>query len=145
MKNFPWRQPVLNKSTKRPKRISPLHEVLQMKPETIDRLQNGFLVLAAGIIIPPAIGFGFGFWMTKDSAEHMVRQAVLADEAKICVARFTRTPDYQQRLKEYEALDYSAKRAFFEKGNWAKMPGEEKARDEVTDACASRLEALAQK
>ena len=116
-----------------------------MKPETVVTLQNGLIVLVIGLGLPPAIGFGFDFWVTKASADRMVNEAVLKVQTTICVAQFTSAPNYQERLKEYKALDYSAKRAFFEKGNWAKMPGEEKAGDAVMQACASKLEALAQK
>lgn len=116
-----------------------------MKPETMEKLQNGFIILFVGLVIPPAIGFGFGLWVTKDRADRMLNEAVLAAHTTICVAQFTSAADYQERLKEYKVLDYSAKRAFFEKGNWAKMPGEQKARDAVVQACASKLEALTQK
>lgn len=128
-----------------PVRSPDFSEELQMKPETMEKLQNGFIILVAGVIIPPAIGFGLDLWVTKETADRMANQAVLAVQAKICVAQFTRDPGYQERLKEYKALDYSARNAFLEKGNWAKMPDEEKARDAVMQACASNLEALAQK
>ena len=116
-----------------------------MKSENVEKAQNLFLSLCLGAIIPPAIGFGAGFWVTKDSAERMANQAVLTARAKICVGQFANASNYQERLKEYMALDYSAKRAFLEKGGWAKMPGEEQASDAVKDACSWKLEAPTQK
>ena len=116
-----------------------------MKPEAMENLQNGFIALVVGLALPPAIGFGFGFWVTKASADRMTNEAVLTAQATICVAQFTSAPDYQERLKEYKTLDYSAKSAFVEKGNWGKMPGEAKASNAVMEACARKLEALAQK
>ena len=116
-----------------------------MKPETSQKVQNAFLAAIAGIAVPLAIGFGGGFWVTKGDAERMTNEALLTARAKICIAQFTNAPNYQERLKEYKALDYSARGVFIEKGGWAKMPGEEKANDAVKEVCARELEALVQK
>lgn len=116
-----------------------------MKPETVGKLQNVVIILFIALALPPSIGFGLGFWLTKGSAERMANEAVLTARTTICVAQFSNDPNYQQRLKEYKALDYAAKSAFFEKGGWSKMPGEGKAQDAVTQACAGKLEALTQK
>jgi hypothetical protein len=120
-------------------------EVLQMTPEATDKLQNLAIVLFIGLALPPAIGFGLGFWVTKENADRAVNEAVLTTRATICVGQFTGAPNYQERLKEFTALDYAAKRTFLEKGGWAKMPGEEKASDAVKEACSGKLEALTQK
>jgi len=116
-----------------------------MKAEALDKLQNVFIALFIGLTIPPAIGFGFDFWVTKASAERKSNEAVLTVQTAICVAQFTNAPNNQQLLKEYKTVNYAARSAFFEKGGWSKMPGEEKAQDAVTQACASKLDALAQK
>lgn len=116
-----------------------------MKPETVEKVQNGAICLFLGVVLPIAIGFGGGFWVTKGTAERMANEALLTARGKICVAQFTNAPNYQERLKEYKALDYSARGAFIEKGGWGKMPGEEKASDAVKEACARGLEALMQK
>ncbi len=112
-----------------------------MTPEGSNNLQNLTIALFIGLALPPAIGFGLGLWVTKDSAERMLNEAVLTARTTICVAQFTNAPNYKERLKEYMALDYSAKRTFLEKGGWAKMPGEDKASDAVTQACSGKLEA----
>ena len=116
-----------------------------MTPETSNNLQNLVITLFIGLVLPPAIGFGAGLWVTKNSAERKVNEAVMTVRTTICVAQFTNAPKQQERLKEYMALDYSAKRSFIEKGGWAKMPGEEKASDAVKEACSGKLEALARK
>ena len=116
-----------------------------MKPETSQKLQNAFLAALAGAVIPIAIGFGANLWVTKGDAERMASEALLTARAKICVAQFTNAPNYQERLKEYKALDYSGRGAFIEKGGWGKMPGEEKASDAVKEACARGLEGLMEK
>jgi len=116
-----------------------------MTPEASNNLQNLTIALFIGLALPPAIGFGMGLWVTKDNADRMANEAVLSTEATSCVARFTNAPNYQERLKEFSALDYSAKRTFLEKGGWAKMPGEQKASDAVTEACTGKIDTLAQK
>lgn len=116
-----------------------------MKPETLEKVQNGAIYVFLGVVIPLAIGFGGGFWVTKGTAERMAKEAVLTARATICVAQFTNAPNYQERLKEYKALDYSGRGAFIEKGSWGKMPGEEKASDAVKEACARGLEVLMEK
>ena len=115
-----------------------------MKPETAGKVKYVALGLLVGVIIP-MIGFEGGFWVTKATSERMANAAVLAARATICVAQFTKTPNYQERLKEYKALDYAGRGAFIEKGGWGKMPGEEKASDAVKEACSRRLEALMEK
>lgn len=116
-----------------------------MKPEAMNNLQNLAIAVFIGLALPPAIGFGTGIWVTKDNADRKLNDAVLTARATICVAQFSNAPNYQERLKEYTALEYSAKRTFLEKGGWAKMPGEDKASDAVKEACSGKIEALAQK
>ena len=116
-----------------------------MKPETVEKVKYGAMGLFVGVILPITIGFEGGFWFTKRTSEQMANAAVLTARATICAAQFTKTPNYQERLKEYKALDYAGRGAFIEKGGWGKMPGEEKASDAVKEACARRLEALMEK
>lgn len=116
-----------------------------MTPELSIKYQNLAIALFIGLALPPVLGFGTGFWVTKDSAERKVNEAVLTVRTTICVAQFTNAPNYQERLKEYKALEYSVRSTFLEKGGWAKMPGEEKASDAVKQACSGKLEALTQK
>ncbi len=116
-----------------------------MTPENVGNLQKAFIALFIALALPPAIGFGTGMWVTKVVAERTANDAVLKARTTICVAQFTKDPNYQERIKDYVALDSTAKNAFFEKGGWGKMPGEDKAQDAVTQACASKLEALKQK
>jgi hypothetical protein len=116
-----------------------------MKPETSQKVQNVFLAAIVGMAVPLAIGFGGGFWVTKGNAERTANEAVSAARAKICVGQFTDAPNYQQRLKEFSALDYGKKAAFIEKGGWAKLPGEKEATDAVKQSCSSALDALVQK
>ena len=110
---------------------------------TSDRNQNLAIALMIGLFLPPAVGFGTGMWMTKDTATRKLDSAVLAARTSICVAQFTNAPNYKQRLATYKDMEYGAKTTFFEKGGWDKMPGEEKAQDSVTRACGEQLDTLA--
>ena len=116
-----------------------------MKPETVEKVKYVAMGLFVGVVLPMTIGFESGLWLTKRTSEQMANAAVLTARATICAAQFTKTPNYQERLKEYKALDYAGRGAFIEKGGWGKMPGEEKASDAVKEACARRVEALMEK
>lgn len=107
--------------------------------------QNLAIALLIGLLVPPGIGFGLGFWVTKDVADRRVSTSVLAAQTAVCVGQFNSSPNAKKLLAEFKALDYGAKSAFIEKGGWDRMPGEEKARSGVTQDCGSRLDALAQK
>jgi len=111
-------------------------------PEAMNNYQNLAIALFIGLALPPALGFGTGYWVTKESADRKVSEAALRVGTTICVAQFASAPNYQERLKEFKALEYSAKRNALEKGGWAKMPGEEKASDALKDACSGKLDAL---
>lgn len=111
--------------------------------EKSDRNQNLAIALMIGLFLPPAIGFGTGLWMTKNDATRKLDNAVVAARSAICVAQFNSGPDSKKRLVAYKDMEYGARAAFFEKGGWDKMPGEEKAQDSVTRACGEQLDALA--
>ena len=97
-----------------------------MKPETSEKVQNGIIGVILGVAVPLAIGFGGGFWVTKGDAERMANTAVLTTRANICVGQFTNAPNYQERLKEYKALDYAGRGAFIKKGAGARCPGKKR-------------------
>ncbi|MBI4191693.1 MAG: hypothetical protein HY525_14290 [Betaproteobacteria bacterium] len=116
-----------------------------MKPETATKVNYGVMGLVLGAVLPIWIGFEGGFWVTKSTSERMAKAAVVTTRAAICVAQFTKAPNYQERIKEYKALNFMERDAFIEKGGWATMPGEEKASDAVKEACARGLEVPVEK
>jgi hypothetical protein len=115
-----------------------------MKPETKEKIQNAILATILGAIIPVAIGFGGGFWVTRQTAEQMSNSSVVAAKIKICAAQFASAGNYQERLKEFKLMDYTARGRFMDTGGWSKMPGETKASDAVKEGCAKEIEALLQ-
>ena len=113
-----------------------------MKPETAGKVKFGVWGLISGAVIAMIIGFAWGGWTTQSSAQKMTDEAVLASQAAICVAQFVKQPNHEVRLKELEKIDYWKRSEFIEKGGWDKMPGQEKAGSQVSQACAKGLEVL---
>jgi len=116
-----------------------------MKPETEVKVKYGVWGLILGAVIAMIIGFAWGGWTTRGTSLQMADAAVLTTRAAICVAQFTKAPNYQERLKELKAIRSWERAAFIEKGGWDKMPGEEKASFTVARACADGLGVLMEK
>ena len=53
--------------------------------------------------------------------------------------------NHEEKLKEFEKVDYWKRAEFIEKGGWDKMPGQEKADWGVARACSDGLELLVEK
>ncbi len=113
-----------------------------MKPETGGMIKHGVWGAIFGAVIAILVGFAWGGWATRGGAQQATEAAVLATRAAICVAQFTKDPNYQQRLTELKALNSWERSDFIEKGGWDKMPGEQKASFTVSRACADGLEFL---
>ena len=116
-----------------------------MKPETEAKFKYGAwgLVLGAGAAM--IVGFNWGGWTTRGTSQGMTDAAVLTTRAAICVAQFAKPPNDGQRLKELKAINSWERAAYIEKGGWDRMPGEEKASDTVSRACADGLAVLIEK
>ena len=117
-------------------------KVFPMNAETKTIVWTGVGGLILGAVIAAIIGFSpLVGWKTKAEVVQMVDREVMATKTAICAAQFRNAPNYAERLKELKALSYGEKKsAFFAKGGWDKIPGEEKTSDAVTQACISRLE-----
>jgi hypothetical protein len=118
---------------------------MSMTPETEGKVKYGAwgLILGAGAAM--IVGFSWGGWTTRGTTQGMTEQAVLTTRAAICVAQFTKGPNEKQRLKELQAANSWERAAYIEKGGWDRMPGEEKASDTVSRACADELAGLMNK
>lgn len=124
----------------------PLMEAISMKPETEVKVKYGVWGLILGAVITMIIGFAWGGWITRGTSQEMTEAALLTTRAAICVAQFTKSPNYQERLKELKAINSWERAAFIEKGGWDKMPGEKEASSyTVSRACADGLEILLEK
>ena len=116
-----------------------------MKPETSGKVKFGVWGLICGAVIAMIIGFGWGGWSTRGTAQKMTDEAVLASQAAICVAQFIKQSNHEEKLKEFEKVESWKRSEFIEKGGWDKMPGQEKAGSYVAQACAKGLEVLIKK
>ena len=117
-----------------------------MKPETEVKVKYGVWGLIIGAVIAIIIGFAWGGWITRGTSQEKTEAALLTTRAAICVAQFTKSPNYQERLKELKAINSWERATFIEKGGWDKMPGEKEASSyTVSRACADGLEYLLEK
>lgn len=116
-----------------------------MKPETEVKVKYGAWGLVLGAAGAMIVGFNWGGWSTHGTSQGMTDAAVLTTRAAICVAQFTKGPNEKQRLKELQATNSWERASYIEKGGWDRMPGEEKANDTVSRACADELGILMEK
>jgi hypothetical protein len=116
-----------------------------MKAETAAKVKYGAWGVVCGAVVAMIIGFWWGGWTTAGTSQEMTDKAVVASQAAICVAQFTKQPNHAQKLKEFEEASSWTRPEFIEKGGWDKMPGQEKASTGVARACADGLDLLAKK
>jgi hypothetical protein len=116
-----------------------------MKTETAGKIKYGVWGLIVGAVIAMIIGFAWGGWTTSSTTKTMTEEAVLANQAAICVAQFMKQPNHAEKLKEFEKVSSWERAKFIEKGGWDKMPGQENADYAVARACTDGLELLMKK
>jgi hypothetical protein len=111
-----------------------------MKQETQSNLKYGSWGLLIGAGIAMIIGFGWGGWSTASATQKMTKNAVLENQAAICVAQFMADSGNTDNLAEFKNLGSWKRFELVEKGGWDKMPGQEKASYGVARACANGIE-----
>ena len=116
-----------------------------MKAETSAKIKYGVWGVVCGAVAAMIIGFGWGGWTTAGTTHEMTGKAVVASQAAICVAQFTKQTSHAQKLKEFEEASGWTRPEFIEKGGWDKMPGQDKASDGVARACADGVALLIKK
>ena len=116
-----------------------------MKEEMKGKIQYGVWGVICGAIIAVIIGFAWGGWVTASTSQEKSDAAVLASQAAICVAQFTKDPNHEAKLKELEGMDNWKRSEFIEKGGWDKMPGQQEATSGVASACVAGIAALIKK
>lgn len=110
-----------------------------MKIETTAKIKYGTWGLVCGAVMAMIVGFAWGGWTTAATARDNTDKAVVASQAAICVAQFTKQPSYDDKLKDFGEVSNWKRPEFIEKGGWDKMPGQEKASEGVARACADGL------
>jgi len=116
-----------------------------MKPATEVKVKFGVWGIIFGAVFAIIVGFAWGGWTTAGTTKTMTEEAVLANQAAICVAQFMKEPNHEERLTELKKVSSYQRAGFIEKGGWDKMPGQEKADYTVSRACADGLELLLKK
>lgn len=116
-----------------------------MKAETAAKTKYGSWGVVCGAVAAMIIGFGWGGWTTASTTQEMSGKAVVASQAAICVAQFTKQPDHAKKLAELEQVSSWTRPEFVEKGGWDRMPGQETASQGVARACADGLALLMKK
>jgi hypothetical protein len=116
-----------------------------MKLETAAKIKYGVWGLIGGAVIVMIIGFAWGGWTTSGTTQTRTKEAVLASQAAICVAQFTKQPNPEEKLKALEAVNGWQRAEALEKGRWDRMPGQKEAGYGVARACADGLELLMKK
>ena len=116
-----------------------------MKAETTAKVKYGAWGVVCGAVAAMIIGFGWGGWTTAGTSHETTGKAVVASQAAICVAQFTKQPNQPQKLKEFEDASSWTRPEFVEKGGWDKMPGQDKSSEGVARACADGIALLIKK
>ncbi len=113
-----------------------------MKPEIKSAVKPAIWGAVGGAVAAIIIGFAWGGWTTAGTTKRMTDEALLASRAAICVAQFIKQPNYKEKLKELEKVNSWDRHKAIEKGGWDKMPGQQEAIFNVSQACADGLELL---
>jgi hypothetical protein len=95
------------------------------------------------IVLTMIIGFAWGGWVTKKTAQtlaqNMADEAVAERLAPMCVLQFNADPGKDQKLGELKAGSSWSRGDYVQKQGWATMPGEEQPDRKVAEECAKLL------
>ena len=116
-----------------------------MTLDTNALFKYGGVGLVIGAVLATIIGFTKAGWQTRISSKEITDAALLSTRAAICVAQFTKDPDYETNLKELEGTPSFERHKLIDQGGWNKMPGENRPSKTVSQACADGLEVLMEK
>ena len=114
-------------------------------------LKPGIIGAIVGAVAVAIVGFGTSYIVTTSSAQEMAEdagdKAVLAALTPICVEQFKQLTAQAQTTQLAGLKDESSwsRGDYVEERGWATMPGMEEPNDDVADACASQLMAIANK
>ena len=113
-----------------------------MSPETDTKLTYGFWGFVAGAGVAMTIGFGWGGWTTSSTTAKLTQEAIVANQASICVAQFMASANHARKVKEFTGTESYQRSDLIEKNGWDRMPGQDKGSWGVSSACVTGIEAL---
>jgi hypothetical protein len=109
-------------------------------------LKPAYLGTVGGAVALAIIGFGWGGWVTRSSAELSARQsataAVVAVLVPICVHQFQRSVDASAKQSKLQKIIGWQQGSYVEKAGWATMPGSTTPDPAVAKACATLIDNL---
>jgi hypothetical protein len=112
---------------------------MKVPPELKPALQGA----AAGAIALAIIGFTWGGWVTKGTADAQASQRgraeVVAALTPICIENFRRSPNAAAALTEFKNTNSWSQGSYVEKAGWATMPGSTVPDSTLARACAEKL------
>jgi hypothetical protein len=91
---------------------------------------------AACAAVTMIVGFTWGGWVTRSTAQNLAEQTVITRLAPICVVQFKRDPAKDEKLQELKDTGRWQGGDYVMKQGWATMPGETEAASQVADECA---------
>lgn len=102
-----------------------------------------------GAIATLILGFYFGGWHTRGSAEQLAHERsekkVITALAPFCVDRFRKSADAAQSAELLTFTTNYERGSFLEKGGWTTLPGSTETNWAVGRACGDLLAAAAKK
>jgi hypothetical protein len=107
-------------------------------------LKPGLWGAIGGALLLAILGFGWGGWVTADTARKMVAAAVAARLVPFCVGQFNQDSEKEQKLAAMKKEESWQRGEYVAKQGWATLPGEKKPDSELANTCAGRLMELGQ-
>jgi hypothetical protein len=102
-----------------------------------------FWSCAACVALTLVIGFSWGGWVTKSTANDMVEnaseQARAQLAATVCVEQFLKGPDAIAQLASLKLANSWKQESFVSDGGWATLPGMKEPVMDAAEVCAERL------
>lgn len=110
---------------------------------TVNELKPILFGAVGGAVALAILGFTWGGWVTKGSAEAMAAKrgeaAMISALAPICASQFQLASDAATQQAEFAKKSTWDQTKLVEAGGWAKMPGSTEAQAGVAKACADMI------
>ena len=107
-------------------------------------IKPGVWGVVIGSVLTMIVGFGWGGWTTRGTADRIAREqadsAVTAALVPVCVAQSKADHASATKLAELRSISSSyEQQEFVTRAGWATVPGNPGPSRELADACASAL------
>jgi hypothetical protein len=115
-----------------------------MEMQTPTWLKPAIMGAIVGGIATMLVGFNYGGWYLRSSAETLAQKqsaaAVVAALVPVCISQSQADPEGATKLKAFSAIRSSYdQRDFVMKAGWATMPKADAPNQDLASACADML------